>query len=236
MRIGVLTLVAGIKYHDAVRPGLRTKREYCEQYGYDYLEIVDHSLPQMAALPVSWHKLRFLADILVTNAHDVVFCSDADVCITNPAIRIETILEKHFPSTKDLLFSRQSVWAPWINAGNFFARNTLWARVFLREWFRHGRKYEIESRRFWEQAYLNDMYDVYANEEVIEHVQVVRDQRLFNSFHLNWQPGDFLIHFPGLRGERLKRAMEYGASCDRSGKGIQVQSWFHSLVREEFES
>ena len=228
MRIGVFTLVSGKEYYSAVLPGLHTKRKYCKQHSYDYLEVVDHSLSQVAGLPTSWYKLYFLADILLGDTHDVIFCSDADVCITNPAVRIETILQEHFPHTKDLLFSRQSVWAPYINAGSFFVRNTPWAQRFLRKWFQSGGKYESENRKFWEQAYINDMYDVYADEEIIKHVQVIRDQRLFNSFHLNWEPGDFLIHFPALSGERLKSAMKYGSSFARSQKRIQEQLWFQS--------
>ena len=236
MRICVFTLVAGEEYYSAVLPGLHTKHKYCKRHGYDYLEVVDHSLPQVGGLPISWYKLHFLADILLADTYDVIFCSDADVCITNPAIKIETILQVHFPLGKDLLFSRQCVWAPYINAGNFFVRNTPWAQVFLRKWFQNGEKYESENRKFWEQAYINDMYDIYADKEVIEHVQVTCDQKLFNSFHLNWEAGDFLIHFPTLSGEHLKSAMKYGAGFVRFQKGIQEQSWFQFKGKKELKN
>ena len=205
MRIGLFTLVAGQEYHEWVLPGLRTKREYCGRHGYDDLEVVDHALVQGAELPLSWYKLSLLSDILRNQTHEVVFCSDADVCITNPAIRLEAIIQKYLPPAKDLLFCRQSVWAARINAGNFFIRNTAWSRRFLETWFQQGKRYESAKPGFWEQDYINEVCN--SAGEIPDHIEVIGNQRAFNSFHLNWAAGDFLIHFPTLRRETLKKAM-----------------------------
>ena len=217
MKIGLFTLVVGQEYRGSVSPGLRTKRAYCGRHGYDYLEVIEHALAQGAELPVSWYKLSFLGDILRNGTHDVVFCSDADVCITNPAICLETIIQEHFPPVKDFLFCRQAVWAPRVNAGNFFVRNTAWSRRFLETWFQQGKRYESANREFWEQDYINDICDGPGAGDIRDHIEVIGDQRVFNSFHLNWMAGDFLVHFPTLRGEVLREAMQmWGDDAMRS--------------------
>jgi hypothetical protein len=130
---------------------------------------------------------------------------DADVIITNPAIRLESLIDDVF----DLIITRDE---NGFNAGNFFVRNG----PEMREFF----------RRVWETTeFATDVPPILESQEAIARALhrypptfvKLAAQRRFNSYWMaregNWEPGDFLIHFAGMGGERadlrLKLMREY---------------------------
>jgi hypothetical protein len=125
-----------------------------------------------------------------------VFWSDADSLITNPEIRLEGFLH----DDADLIIGEDS---NGINSGQWFLRNCAWSVELLQrvwdstEWIDHG---------WWEQKALMELM---VQERYRERVQVV-NQRLFNSYPGCWEPGDFILHFPG--SDVDKEALMKGAA------------------------
>jgi hypothetical protein len=136
---------------------------------------------------------------------------DADVVITNPRIRLESLIDPRF----DLIISEDE---NGLNAGNFLVRNSVATFTFF--------------KRVWETSEFETPYPILQSQEAIAKtlrryplpLVKIAPQRTFNSYYRaregNWEPGDFLIHFAGLGGERsdlrLRLMREYSDSIDWS--------------------
>lgn len=198
------------------------KRPYCERYGYG-LELVKSVRPkfqdpQSHAGGFSWSRLERMAELVESGNWDWVWCVGCDTLITNMRLRLEELIEG---TTKHLLICGERV-AP-LQADSFLVRSSPegsgWLRDILDQYpaYRHHpwvenqtmidrkdrhaaitqivpqhRLNSYDYRRFY---YLGDQYrdgtDCYGN----------RGQ---------WQPGDFLIHWPAASlDERLRFVADY---------------------------
>lgn len=163
------------------------KAEYARRHGYGFRAVTSGFDPTR---PPAWSKLLFVRDALRT--HRVVFWSDADSLVMNPALRIESLL----PPAVDIHLARALTPYPHINTGSMIFRSSPTAALFVRAaWqlkvFTHDPA--------WEQRAINYLLETFRFGRVL-----VSPNRLFNSYgHVPgdpapYQPGDFLVHFPGL--------------------------------------
>lgn len=185
------------------------KAAYCQRHGYAWLPCTDGFDPSR---PVAWSKLVFLRHHLP--AYDWIMWSDADSLITNPAIRIESLIR----SRADLLLTRDKVG---FNSGSFLIRNCHWAWAFLDELWAYptqpsySRQYDVWTDRLWENRALLQLLLVFHHRT---HCRVIAQRRI-NSYladerrpdpRADHQPHDFVLHLAGMEpGVRLRVLSDY---------------------------
>lgn len=200
-KIALVTLCIGKEYSEVVAPGKAIKEEYCQLHGYDLYfggeEFFDNTRP------ISWFKIPFILGVL--NSYDIVFFSDADVLITNMHIKLEDIVEKHFPKNKDFLACIDGCGV--VNIGNFFIRNTKKAKVLLNKMYEQT---QFIDHCWWENKAFIHLLE--TSKLMKKSTEIISDNRLFNSYvdgRNNYKKGDFILHFANIQGKRLKDLMTY---------------------------
>jgi len=176
------------------------KTEYCRVHGYHCIVRTDGF---DASRPVPWSKVRFLEQHLPD--HDWVFWSDADSLIMNHRTRLEELTH----TTADLIITRD---INGINSGSFLVRNCPWAHAFLAEVYAQT---QYLHDRWWENRAFFWLLKAHRHRR---HAKIVR-QEVLNSYlyeasgvtgRRSFQPGDFVLHLPGLPSElRLHLLREY---------------------------
>lgn len=207
--ITVLTLAIGDDFRRSLAPALASKAAWCERQGYKYVQGGEEHWDR--ARPIPWSKIGFvLAELAKLPEGALVFVSDADVLITNPAVRLEDAAAPLLPADKDLLMTIDA--CGHINSGNMLMRNTAW----LRDWWRRvGEQRDLTYHIWWENAAMiklleTEPADFARTEFTAEHwrfnayLQGLPGQRL-------WTAGDLLVHFAGVYDlaemERLQRKL-----------------------------
>ncbi len=211
-RILVLTLAIGADYRRGLAKALESKKAYCERHGYTYLEA--HEEWWNRERPLAWSKVPlWIEKAGESDKWDYIWISDADVWITNPAIRLEDHVLPLLPPGKDLLLTYDS--CQHVNSGNMIVRPGPWAVQFFKKvWDRT----ECIYHQWWEnKAICNLMAD---SPDDVAHMECTMEAWRFNAYLRGyrgtrlWQPGDFLVHFAGVydasQMDELMRRMEAG--------------------------
>ena len=198
-RILVLTLCIGADYQKKLKDCLESKEAYCKKHGYDYVlggeEFWDRTRP------IPWSKIgfysKYIMEAMRDNTYDYIWCSDADVYITNMDTRIEDAVLPLFPPNKDLLMSFDA--CHHINSGNIFFRPCAWALDYLKRVYeRTDAIYHI----WWENKAMCDIFEESLEDR--DHLEVTAQHYRFNAYIMGmpgerlWAHGDFLIHFAGV--------------------------------------
>ena len=209
LNVLVTTVCIGDDYARQVEPAMATKRAYCARHGYPF-EVLRTSFS--SGRHPSWQKLPFLLRVLPH--FDWVWMVDADVLVTNPKWRLESLIGRH---SQDLILSLDC--GAHVNCGSFFIRNCDWSRQLLAEW--NSDKYLWKTDACWEQDILIEL--MAQNFLDINSHAVRVSQREFNSFYKpfadvpvqsKWRPGDFACHVSGAyekTGEYIRQAQQEAA-------------------------
>jgi hypothetical protein len=191
-RVGVLTAYdAGQR--DLAIVSSPNRASYCVRHGYTMIEETGGF--DRSRVP-AWSKLLFLRKHLPH--FDWLYWSDADSLVMDGTVRMERFLDESY----DLVVTREDVGVGMggINAGQFFLKRSDWSLRFLDEvWVQT----QFVGHPMEEQA---AMMHLMRTRDLSRNVKIVT-QRSFNSYPLNYQRGDFLLHFAGLRGEHRLRQM-----------------------------
>jgi hypothetical protein len=167
--------------------GLRTSKvmaAYAKRHGYEAVIASDRI---DASRPAAWSKILLIERYLIENtACDWLMWIDADAVITNPARRLEDLVDESI----DFLVAKDLGPSP-INTGVFLVRNCPAALEMLR---RAYAKFEYIHHSWWEQPALTEA----MRECAPEFRARIVSRRLFNSFADEYRPGDFIVHFAGL--------------------------------------
>jgi hypothetical protein len=138
----------------------------------------------------------------------LVWLSDADVYITNPALRVEDQMVPLLPSSKDLLMSIDA--CAHINSGNILMRNTPWLRDY---WKRVDEQTDLTYHIWWENAAMIKLLETVPDD--LAHTELSNRHKLFNAYLRGvpreplWEPGDFLVHFAGVyKAEQMNTLMD----------------------------
>lgn len=230
-RILVLTLCIGSDYRRKLKECLESKEEYCKRHGYTYVLAGEEYWDRDR--PISWSKIglysKFIKEAIDTGKYDYIWCSDADVYITNMDIRIEDIIKDLFPVGKDLLMTMDA--CEHINAGNIIFRPCEWALDFLKRVYeRTDAIYHI----WWENKAMCDIFD--ESEEDKAHLEVTLHHYRFNAYLMGmpgqrlWKQGDFLIHFAGVYDvKKMSALIEDVKAC----KVPRLDMWNGSRLADE---
>ena len=194
--VTIVTLAIGHDFKKAIKPCLDSKRDYALRHGYDYIEGGEEVWDRTK--PIPWSKVPLLGEILGRLPDGaLLWLSDADVLITNPALTIESHILPHFPVTKDMLMTIDA--CGHMNSGNMFMRNSAWLRDF---WRRVGEQTDLTYHIWWENAAIIKLLE--QNPDDLAHVEVTPDHTRFNSYLQGlpkqplWLPEQFLVHFAGV--------------------------------------
>ena len=213
MKIAVITFVVGADYKRWMKPGLDSKQEWCARHNYDFHCGGDAVWDRTR--PIPWSKLLYLQSFL-DSGYDYLFVSDADVLITNPALKIEDVILPQL-GDKDLLWTLDA--CDHLNSGNMLLRCAArdWLRAYFAEvWRQEGLIHHI----WWENAAMIKVLQ--DSSDHARHVATCRESWLFNAYLFGptgktvdpprrlWQRGDLLIHFAGVyQGAKIQSLMTY---------------------------
>lgn len=190
----IATLAIGEDFRKALAPALQSKRDYAAAHGYVYLEggqeVWDRSRP------IAWSKVGFILSILErVPPGTLVWLSDADVLITNPALRIEDHVGPLLPADKDMLMTLDA--CGHVNSGNMLIRAGPWATAF---WRKVDAQTDCTYHIWWENAAILKLMEAGEGERI----HVTPEHKRFNAYLQGlpdqplWLPGDFLVHFAGV--------------------------------------
>lgn len=196
------------------------KGEYCQRHGYT-LEVLHETRPKFQdpashAGGFSWSRLERMAEMVESGKFDWVWCVGCDTLITNLTLKLEELTQT---TSKPVLICGERV-AP-LQADSFLVSSSGsgWLRDILS-------CYEQYKHHGW----VENQAMIDRRERHRDLLQIVPQWRLNaydyrRFYHLGkqyrdgtdcyghrgqWQPGDFLIHWPAATlGERFEFLMHY---------------------------
>lgn len=192
------------------------KRAYARRHGYDFRSAL---LPEQPGRGYGWTRLEEVQRLALSGRYDWLFCTGTDSLITNPAL---TLASRVPPGAPDLVIACD---AQWWNNDAYLLRcrpsGINWLQAVLDEephwpdfpWDQGAMQTTAHRIRvaIVPQRELNAFdYRHYAGFEGMSQGQgsYVR-ARDVNGNDGQWQPGDFLLHWPALTLEhRLTLAAE----------------------------
>jgi hypothetical protein len=196
MPIHVLTLAIGTDFKKALGPALESKKRWSERHGYVYIQGGEEFWNRER--PIPWSKVEFILSVLGRlEDGELVFLSDADVLITNDALRLEDLVLPLLPAEKDLLMTFDA--CGHINSGNILMRNSPWLRDY---WKRVGEQTDLLYHIWWENAAMIRLLEM--EERDFAKTQITNEHWKFNAYLQGlpgqrlWAPGDLLVHFAGV--------------------------------------
>jgi len=202
VEITVVSLAAGREFQETVQLGVKNKKNYCAQHGYDFIcgeETLDPTRT------IAWSKILLILKTMESSQCKWIFWSDADSLIMNTGLRIEDLIDESYNLIINYDFNG-------LNTGHFLIRNCEWSRQFLKEVYTHE---EFIDDPEWDQGAI--LATLQQNPQYLTVTKTVQ-QRLMNSFpdghgfflQSTYQPGDFILHFAGVRNHvLLKSYFEY---------------------------
>jgi len=182
---------------------MESKSRYCAHHNYTCIfENITLDRKRHAA----WAKLLYILVHFATC--EEVFYMDSDVIITNTSLSVEAIMGNS--RSHDLVMCRGRIYP--VNTGMIYARKTAYTVALL------GRAYGEKDFHWdsnWEQEAVSTLIKENAWNET-QHVHIWEDNRRFNSYcpcqhelprEMMWRPGDFVLHFAGVKTEEIERFM-----------------------------
>jgi ADP-heptose:LPS heptosyltransferase len=193
------------------------KQAYAEKHGYGFVgeTQVFHEKENDGKMkpdrPAAWTKLPLCLRLM--SDYTWIFFSDADALIMNPEIKLESLIDDDY----DFIVSEDN---NGMNTGHFLIKSTEESWRFLREsWEREHLKdhgcYEQAAMGEWLRAHVKS-FEEFNKEGKHKgdkpppsgdrlRVKII-PQRSFNSYPDNYQPGDFIQHWP--RNDAWKNRVE----------------------------
>lgn len=187
-KIAVCNLALGAEYKHLVRYGQKGKEIYCQRQMYDWRTDEDvHD----SSRPPAWSKVRLILKCLAEHKYDYIVWIDADTHIMNFDAKLEDFIFRLMGSAELMLASDPER----INSGVMFIRCTDWAEKFFQLLYDQT---DYINHSNWEQEALIHLIDT-NKMDCRSHIKILppHQQTEFNSYHLMYQPGQFLVHLAG---------------------------------------
>jgi hypothetical protein len=217
MKFAVCSLALGDGYKDTIKYCIQSQEEHARRHGYP--RITDESV-FAAERDATWSKIPLLQKYLPD--YDYIMWIDGDVLITNHDRKIEDFIQLMDDPTKFLLIGRDF---QGLNAGVFIIRNCPLALEFLKDaWKRE----DMARTLFHEQTAMTDLLTgpkYHGKAQVVPHpfinIMNAYDYRMDPKVH--WLPGDFCIHFAGIKdpGIRLALQQTYTQAASNDPRGYE---------------
>lgn len=183
----------------------QNKELYARRWGYDAIAKTDGYCYPVSQ--ISFERTELIIDLFETQGYDWIHACGCDTMITNFTISLESLIDDNF----DFIIATDCFN---INNDSFLARNTPTTLAWL--------KHVVAVR----EQYADDPW--YDQQAMIDSIDMMGDrikivpQRMINSYDYDqypgsvphvykkdmfgndgqWQPGDFLIQWPGISLER----------------------------------
>jgi hypothetical protein len=197
-------------YNEAYRPLAditwnQNKKLYAQKWGYDTYEVTN-DFASVEDIP--WARARKIIELLESGKYDWVHAVGCDTMITNFSIRLDELADSNY----DFIIATDCFN---INNDSFLARNT----KNCINWLKHLNDQQLNycGKHPW-----NDQQCMIDNIEQLGDGLKIVPQRLINSYDYDqypgsvphvykkdifgndgqWQPGDFLIQWPGIPNDR----------------------------------
>lgn len=184
----------------------QNKVPYAQRHGYDTFALTEGF--KYPLKHIGFQRLEYVVELLKTNNYDWIYVCGSDTMITNFTIKLEDLVDDEY----DFIISVDCLN---LNNDSFLVRNTPLAV----KWLEHicALRETYADAKWYEQSAMIDTIDMMEDK-----IKIV-PQRFFNSYdywqypqdyqpHIDkrdilgndgqWQPGDFLIHWPGLSLEK----------------------------------
>ena len=192
----ILTLAIGADFCRSLDPALESKRDYARRHGYKYIQGGEEFWNRKK--PIPWSKVGFVLSVLKEVPDgELIFLSDADVLITNPAIRLEEVVIPLLPAGKDLLMTIDA--CGHLNSGNLLMRNSAW----LRDWWRRvDEQVDLLYHIWWENAAMIRLLETVPAD--LAKTEITAEHWRFNAYLRGlpgqplWTPDCLLVHFAGV--------------------------------------
>jgi hypothetical protein len=203
----IATLAIGKDFCSALKACLDSKRDYADRHAYNYIQGGEAHWDRTR--PIPWSKVPFILSVLGGLPEGaLIWLSDADVLITNPALTLESHILPLLPETKDMLMTIDA--CGHLNSGTLLMRNSPWLRDY---WRRVGEQTDLLYHIWWENAAMIKLLEL--NPSDLARVEITSDHTRFNSYLQGlpgqplWLPGQFLVHFAGVyAGDKIQRLAE----------------------------
>jgi hypothetical protein len=184
------------------------KQHYAKKHGYKAVPKTDNfSQEQM-----HFDKFAHILDVMNADPDiEWVWWIDNDALVTNFDTPLTNLIDNDYHVIIGVDIAS-------INTGSFLVRNSMQARQWLEFILSKKKEYKNDTKWFEQQAVI-DFYPKF--QEIFK----VIPQRLINSYDYNiynvdgtdllgydgqWQPGDFVMHWPGLNNQlRIQLAQHY---------------------------
>jgi galactosyl transferase GMA12/MNN10 family len=224
MKFATCSLAIGSEYKETIRGCIQSQEAHARKHGYD--RITDESVfdPERDA---TWSKIPLLQKYLPN--YDYIMWIDGDVLITNQDRTIEDFINLMEPDKVGKDFQG-------LNAGVFVLKNCQIALDLLADaWKRE----ELARVLFHEQTAITDLlatpkYKGIA--QIIPHrfisIMNAYDYRMDPRVH--WLPGDFCIHFAGIKDPKIRLALQeaYTAASSNDSAGTdRITQYVKELKR-----
>jgi mannan polymerase II complex MNN10 subunit len=190
----------------------QNKKLYANRHGYDALALTEFKYPLQQ---ISFERTEYIISLLESGKYDWVYAVGGDTMITNFTTKLEDLIDEDY----DFIIGVDCLG---INNDSFLARATPLTIAWLKKVV--SLKDSYMSARWLDQSAMVDTIDMMGDKiKIVPH-------RFFNSYdywqypqdyqpHIDkvdifgndgqWQPGDFLIHWPGIKlDKRIELAKE----------------------------
>lgn len=214
MKFAVCSLAIGDEYKKTIQGCMTSQELHARTHGYDRITDESVFVPERDA---TWSKIPLLQKYLPK--YDYIMWIDGDVLITNQDRKIEDFIELLDPD-KILLIGKDF---QGLNAGVFVIRNCPLALDLLADaWKRE----ELAHVLFHEQTAITDLLTTPKYKgmvQIIPHrfinIMNAYDYRMDPRIH--WLPGDFCIHFAGIKDIHVRMALQdaYTAASSNDPSG-----------------
>lgn len=199
------------------------KAEYAERWGHDLKVLVgvppDFNDERSHCNGITWARISEALKSARSGDYDWIYVVGGDTLITNLTIPLTTFLDDdfHFIIANDCCeWNADSFFFRCTTAGIGFMEAVLgeYERLKHHSWVEQQAMIELRDRQPWRgiwkvlpQRYINSYnYRLYGADE---HCQPAKREGKDCAGHDGqWQPGDFLIHWPGLSSEVRREQIE----------------------------
>ena len=191
MKIGILTLYYGDKFKEDTKYGRISLMNYCQKYGYDFIE--DDTLVKAHEREIQWTKVLLIQKYLQyknesnNSYYNYLIWIDADIFIMNPEKTIEGFIDR-LMNGKDLMYSKD--FGGWVNNGVMFIKNTERILRFFIETWKH-------TNEICREQGAQDMLWRHNWDNCQTYITITENQREYNPVWHEYEYGQFIMHFPG---------------------------------------
>jgi len=198
LKIGVCFMSIGDDYKRLTKIAKINTENYCIKYNYDFID--DESIYNPNK-PIPWSKIPLILKYI--DIYDYIIWIDADILIMNDIIKFTDFIDTY--NSYDIVVGSDF---RMINTGIMIIKNTDFSKNFINQIdINEYDPLEDDKERYqnWEQGSFINLYDKnYLNCQEKIKVTVPTE---FNSYWFNYQPGHFVLHLAGVRGQLLGNLM-----------------------------